>query len=221
LVTNWSPVGLANLRSKMAVTIIEREQMDPEAEAEAYRTAAVLDAEEEQEEAAPADEAEPESDEDALAAAYAAMANFAPATVEIQPELGSASAARRGPSPPPARARHRSSCANCRVELGAPGRAIPERRGAHRVRRRGQAPSVVVPDPRAPGALGFRPPRRDDMTTRTTPPFRADHVGSFLRPPYLLDARSKKAAGEISAAQLREVEDRAITRSSGSSATAG
>jgi len=49
------------------------------------------------------------------------------------------------------------------------------------------------------------------MTTRTTPPFRADHVGSFLRPPYLLDARAKKAAGEISAAQLREVEDRAIT----------
>ena len=102
LVTNWSPVGLANLRSKMAVTIIEREQMDPEAEAEAYRTAAVLDAEEEQEEAAPADEAEPESDDDALAAAYAAMANFAPATVEIQPELGSASARAAAPSPPPA-----------------------------------------------------------------------------------------------------------------------
>jgi 5-methyltetrahydropteroyltriglutamate--homocysteine methyltransferase len=49
------------------------------------------------------------------------------------------------------------------------------------------------------------------MTARTTPPFRADHVGSFLRPPYLLEARAKKAAGEISAAQLREVEDRAIT----------
>lgn len=48
------------------------------------------------------------------------------------------------------------------------------------------------------------------MTARTTPPFRADHVGSFLRPPYLLEAREKKARGEISAAQLREVEDRAI-----------
>jgi 5-methyltetrahydropteroyltriglutamate--homocysteine methyltransferase len=43
------------------------------------------------------------------------------------------------------------------------------------------------------------------------PPFRADHVGSFLRPKYLLDAREQKARGEISAAQLREVEDRAIT----------
>jgi len=48
------------------------------------------------------------------------------------------------------------------------------------------------------------------MSERTIPPFRADHVGSFLRPPYLLEAREKKARGEITAAQLREVEDRAI-----------
>lgn len=48
------------------------------------------------------------------------------------------------------------------------------------------------------------------MTLRTQPPFRADHVGSFLRPAYLLEAREKKAKGDISAAQLREVEDRAI-----------
>jgi 5-methyltetrahydropteroyltriglutamate--homocysteine methyltransferase len=48
------------------------------------------------------------------------------------------------------------------------------------------------------------------MTIRTAPPFRADHVGSFLRPPYLLEAREKKARGEIGADQLREVEDRAI-----------
>ena len=48
------------------------------------------------------------------------------------------------------------------------------------------------------------------MTTRTTPPFRADHVGSFLRPKYLLDARERKARGEITAEQLREVEDKAI-----------
>lgn len=101
LVTNWSPVGLANLRSKMAVAIIEREQMDPEAEADAYRTAAVLDAEEEEAEP-PADEVEPESDDDALAAAYAAMGNFAPATVEIQPELGSPSARALPQNPPPA-----------------------------------------------------------------------------------------------------------------------
>ncbi len=49
------------------------------------------------------------------------------------------------------------------------------------------------------------------MTARTTPPFRADHVGSFLRPRYLLEARDQAAKGSITAAQLRAVEDRAIT----------
>ncbi len=49
------------------------------------------------------------------------------------------------------------------------------------------------------------------MTLRTTPPFRADHVGSFLRPKFLLDAREQKAKGQISAEQLRAVEDKAIT----------
>ncbi len=48
------------------------------------------------------------------------------------------------------------------------------------------------------------------MAMRTTPPFRADHVGSFLRPPELLAAREQRKKGEITAAQLREVEDRAI-----------
>jgi 5-methyltetrahydropteroyltriglutamate--homocysteine methyltransferase len=48
------------------------------------------------------------------------------------------------------------------------------------------------------------------MSIRQTPPFRADHVGSFLRPKYLLDARGQKANGEIGAEQLRAVEDRAI-----------
>jgi 5-methyltetrahydropteroyltriglutamate--homocysteine methyltransferase len=48
------------------------------------------------------------------------------------------------------------------------------------------------------------------VTARTTPPFRADHVGSFLRPLYLLEARDRKSRGDISAEQLREVEDRAI-----------
>jgi 5-methyltetrahydropteroyltriglutamate--homocysteine methyltransferase len=48
------------------------------------------------------------------------------------------------------------------------------------------------------------------MTSRTAPPFRADHVGSFLRPKELLDARGKRQKGEISADALRTVEDRAI-----------
>jgi len=46
------------------------------------------------------------------------------------------------------------------------------------------------------------------MTTK--PPFRADHVGSLLRPPELADARAKAKASQLSAAQLKEVEDRAI-----------
>jgi 5-methyltetrahydropteroyltriglutamate--homocysteine methyltransferase len=40
--------------------------------------------------------------------------------------------------------------------------------------------------------------------------FRADHVGSFLRPQYLLDARAQAAKGELTAEQLRVIEDRAI-----------
>ena len=45
---------------------------------------------------------------------------------------------------------------------------------------------------------------------RTEPPFRADHVGSLLRPPALLDARAAHAAGTIDAAELRGIEDEAI-----------
>jgi 5-methyltetrahydropteroyltriglutamate--homocysteine methyltransferase len=48
------------------------------------------------------------------------------------------------------------------------------------------------------------------MSTRTTPPFRADHVGSLLRPPDLLAARADRAAGRLSAEELRAVEDDAI-----------
>jgi methionine synthase II (cobalamin-independent) len=45
---------------------------------------------------------------------------------------------------------------------------------------------------------------------RTTPPFRADHVGSLLRPATLLAARKEHAAGQMSTEQLRAVEDDAI-----------
>jgi 5-methyltetrahydropteroyltriglutamate--homocysteine methyltransferase len=45
---------------------------------------------------------------------------------------------------------------------------------------------------------------------RTTPPFRADHVGSLLRPASLLAAREDFAAGRIDAATLRASEDAAI-----------
>ncbi|HKF78096.1 MAG TPA: 5-methyltetrahydropteroyltriglutamate--homocysteine S-methyltransferase [Candidatus Dormibacteraeota bacterium] len=48
------------------------------------------------------------------------------------------------------------------------------------------------------------------MSDRSAPPFRADHVGSLLRPPELRRARDDFAAGRISAEQLRRWEDRAI-----------
>jgi len=48
------------------------------------------------------------------------------------------------------------------------------------------------------------------MQTRTTPPFRADHVGSLLRPPALKEARARRERGEISADDLTQVENSAI-----------
>ena len=45
----------------------------------------------------------------------------------------------------------------------------------------------------------------------TQPPFRAEHVGSFLRPKALINARDRYKAGEIDAAALRAVEDQAIS----------
>jgi 5-methyltetrahydropteroyltriglutamate--homocysteine methyltransferase len=50
------------------------------------------------------------------------------------------------------------------------------------------------------------------MSSRKKPPFRADHVGSLLRPKALHEARGKKARGEISSADLKAVEDREIER---------
>ncbi len=46
--------------------------------------------------------------------------------------------------------------------------------------------------------------------TRSKPPFRADHVGSLLRPPAIKDARAGYERGDIDAGRLRAVEDREI-----------
>jgi len=48
------------------------------------------------------------------------------------------------------------------------------------------------------------------MTQRTAPPFRADHVGSLLRPAELHEARAKAKRGEIGAEQLRALQDKHI-----------
>ncbi len=50
------------------------------------------------------------------------------------------------------------------------------------------------------------------MTQRTKPPFRADHVGSILRTAPVKQARARREKGEITAAQLKEVEDREIEK---------
>jgi 5-methyltetrahydropteroyltriglutamate--homocysteine methyltransferase len=47
---------------------------------------------------------------------------------------------------------------------------------------------------------------------RTKPPYRADHVGSLLRPPALKEARARTARGEMTAAALTALEDREIER---------
>lgn len=46
--------------------------------------------------------------------------------------------------------------------------------------------------------------------SKLNPPFRADHVGSLLRPPEIFEARQKVANGEMTPESLREVEDEAI-----------
>jgi 5-methyltetrahydropteroyltriglutamate--homocysteine methyltransferase len=48
------------------------------------------------------------------------------------------------------------------------------------------------------------------MVNLNKPPFRADHVGSLLRPPQLLEARARNQRGELSPDELRQIEDRCI-----------
>ncbi len=48
------------------------------------------------------------------------------------------------------------------------------------------------------------------VSARSRPPFRADHVGSLLRPSALRAARTAHAAGKLADAALRVEEDRCI-----------
>lgn len=95
LVTNWSPVGLASLRAKMAVAIIKRETNDSDDGPDSYRTSAM------HETGPPRDGAGvvvlEREDEEALEAAYAAYAamrsaGVPPAEIEMHGELDSPSA---------------------------------------------------------------------------------------------------------------------------------
>ena len=47
---------------------------------------------------------------------------------------------------------------------------------------------------------------------KAEPPFRAEHVGSLLRPQEIKDARAKRERGEISVSDLKAVEDKAVSR---------
>lgn len=55
----------------------------------------------------------------------------------------------------------------------------------------------------------------------TEPPFRADHVGSLLRPQDIKDARAKREQGQISAEDLKAIEDKAISRAVAKEASLG
>jgi 5-methyltetrahydropteroyltriglutamate--homocysteine methyltransferase len=55
-------------------------------------------------------------------------------------------------------------------------------------------------------------PQREDAMPRTTPPYRADHVGSLLRPQAMKEARAKRDRNEITAEALAAIEDREIER---------
>jgi 5-methyltetrahydropteroyltriglutamate--homocysteine methyltransferase len=57
--------------------------------------------------------------------------------------------------------------------------------------------------------------------TRTVPPFRADHVGSLLRPRELREARAQRERGEIPQADLKAIEDAAIERAIAKQAEVG
>jgi 5-methyltetrahydropteroyltriglutamate--homocysteine methyltransferase len=52
----------------------------------------------------------------------------------------------------------------------------------------------------------------EEMMTGTKPPYRADHVGSFLRTEPLKEARAKREKGQLTDAQLKAVEDREIEK---------
>jgi hypothetical protein len=71
----------------------------------------------------------------------------------------------------------------------------------------GKAMQSLTSDPTETRSLG----QRGSMgKPRSTPPYRADHVGSLLRPPELRDAHAKFMAGKLPEAELRKIEDRTI-----------
>jgi 5-methyltetrahydropteroyltriglutamate--homocysteine methyltransferase len=85
----------------------------------------------------------------------------------------------------------------------------------HAKRRRDELPPAVLwrklPTNKACGCQVSGTPE-ETMTQRTKPPFRADHVGSILRTAPVKEARAKREKGEITPAQLKEIEDAEIIK---------
>lgn len=50
------------------------------------------------------------------------------------------------------------------------------------------------------------------MTTHRSPPFRAEHLGSLLRPKELLEKRAAFEKKELSQQEITKVEDEAVTK---------
>jgi hypothetical protein len=91
--SNWAQAGLANLRSKMAVAIIDQGEYESPAGSRAFRTAAVLEVSRQELRHQTTPQPTPAcSEEQALVSAYANLGAYAPAAVTMQGELNSASA---------------------------------------------------------------------------------------------------------------------------------
>src|SRR5665647_2145684 len=79
----------------------------------------------------------------------------------------------------------------------------------HAMRRRDELPPDMLwlGQIKAHSRQARRAVSEEAMTQRTKPPFRADMVGSLLRTAPVKQARAQREKGEITAAQLRQVED--------------
>jgi 5-methyltetrahydropteroyltriglutamate--homocysteine methyltransferase len=84
--------------------------------------------------------------------------------------------------------------------------AIPKRSPERLPRRIGALECAAVPERAKPR----KNPREGAFMQTRSPPFRADHVGSLVRPPELVQARADYTAGKKTAGELHAVEDSAI-----------
>src|SRR5262249_56420818 len=87
-----------------------------------------------------------------------------------------------------------------------PFASSPSRAGRRRSLHESATACAIVRQDAVGGPLPWRPTRME----RTKPPFRAEHVGSLIRPAALIDAREKAAKNEIPDAELKRVQHAAI-----------